>query len=112
MSEDHDDSEARTPPDGEETADAGGADDPRSVVYDVSVDAGDTGQGSDPGDLNPGGGDALQLRSAVLSGCRAPNVNTRSIEQYDADGDCTAEVTFQSTGQARTISSYVVAPQD
>ncbi|MFC7227591.1 Ig-like domain-containing protein [Salinirubellus salinus] len=98
------------------TVDGGtGADgDPRSVVYDVTVQSAteDPGQGSEPGDLNPGGDDALQLRDAVLQGCRSVDPNQRNVEQYDADGDCVVRTTFESTGQDRTVSEVRIAVFD
>jgi hypothetical protein len=88
--------------------------DPRSVVYQVDVETPgeDPGQGSEPGDLNPGGDDALQLRSAVLQGCIEANPNQKNVEQYDGDGDCVVRTTFESTGQDRTISEVRVAVYD
>lgn len=87
----------------------GGADDPRSVVYDVTVDSGDgdTGQGSEPGDLNPGGEDALQLRSASLVGCGIRDSNNRVIDQYDED--CRITATFENTGRERVVDEVRVS---
>jgi hypothetical protein len=92
----------------------GAADDPLSVVYDVTVESptDDPGQGSEPGDLNPGGDDALELRSAQLQGCLDPDPNQRNVEQYDDDGDCVVLTTFESTGQDRTVSEVRVAVYD
>lgn len=98
------------------TLDGGtGADgDPRSVVYRVTVQTPgeDPGQGSEPGDLNPGGDDALQLRSAVLQGCIEADPNQKNVKQYDDDGDCVVRTTFESTGQDRTVSEVRVAVYD
>jgi len=98
------------------TIDGGtGADgDPRSVVHRVAVETPgeDPGQGSEPGDLNPGGDNALQLRSAVLQDCIEADPNQKNVEQYDDDGDCVVRTTFESTGQDRTVSEVRVAVYD
>ena len=91
----------------------GAAGDQRTVRYDVHVDRGtdDPGQGSQPGELNPGGNDAFQLRSASLTDCQDRERNNRVVNQYDdQDGDdCRITANFVNTGQGRVIDEVRIS---